>query len=66
MMIEVTLAQGRSPEQIDALGKALTTAAEETLGVRPEAVRVIVRELNPAHWFVAGVSFAELRANGQR
>ena len=66
MMIEVTLARGRDPERIAALGQELTRAAQQALGVKPETVRVIVRECDPEHWFVGGRSFASLRAAGER
>jgi 4-oxalocrotonate tautomerase len=65
-LIEVTLARGRSPEQLAALGEALTTAAEETIGVKRAAVRVVLRECEPEHWFVGGESLAELRKSGKR
>jgi len=65
-LIQVTLARGRTPEQLAALGKALTRAAEQAIGAKPESVRVIVRECEPEHWFVAGESLAELRAAGKR
>ena len=65
-LIQVTLAKGRTPEQLAALGKALTRTAEETLGVKPENVRVVLRECEPEHWFIAGESLAELRAAGKR
>lgn len=65
-LIEVTLGKGRSPQQLAALGKALTKAAEETIGANPETVRVVLRECEPEHWFVGGESIAELRATGKR
>lgn len=65
-LIEVTLGSGRTPEQLAALGRALTRAAEEAIGAKPEAVRVILRECPPEHWFVGGESMAELRAAGNR
>lgn len=65
-LIEVTLARGRSAEQLAALGRALTHAAEETIGANPEAVRVVLRECDPEHWFVGGESLAQLRESGKR
>ena len=65
-LIQVTLARGRSPEQLEALGAALTTAAEQTLGARRETIRVVLTECEPEHWFVGGESLAELRASGRR
>lgn len=65
-LIQVTLARGRSPEQLKALGEALTKAAEESIGAKPESVRVVLNECDPEHWFVGGESLAELRASGRR
>jgi 4-oxalocrotonate tautomerase len=65
-LIEVTLARGRSPEQLEALGQALTKAAQDTVNAKPEAVRVVLRECEPEHWFVGGESLAALRESGKR
>lgn len=65
-MIEVTLGKGRSPEQLAALGKALTAATVEAIGAKPESVRVILRECELDHWFVGGESMTELKAAGKR
>ncbi|AZI65868.1 4-oxalocrotonate tautomerase family protein (plasmid) [Rhodococcus qingshengii] len=65
-LIQVTLAAGRSPEQLDALGKALTTAAEQSIGAPRETIRVVLTECEPALWFAGGESLAALRASGKR
>lgn len=65
-LIQVTLAKGRSPEQLDALGKALTAAAEQAIGAKRETIRVVLTECEPEHWFAAGESLATLRASGKR
>jgi 4-oxalocrotonate tautomerase len=65
-LIQVTLAKGRTPEQLDALGKALTAAAEQAIGARRESIRVVLTECEPEHWFAGGESLAALRASGQR
>ena len=58
-LIEVTLAEGRSPEQLRALISRLTEAVVET-GVAPkQSVRVIVREVPPTHWAAADETLAE-------
>jgi 4-oxalocrotonate tautomerase family enzyme len=64
-LIEVTLAEGRSPEKLRALISKLTDAVVET-GVAPkEAVRVIVREVPPTHWAAGDETLAE-RAKRQQ
>ncbi|GAA3486853.1 MULTISPECIES: tautomerase family protein [Streptomyces] len=62
-LIHVTLLEGRSPQEVAALGEALTAAAQEALGTPAEAVRVIVEETPAHHWFVGGRSVAERRAS---
>jgi 4-oxalocrotonate tautomerase len=65
-LIQVTLAKGRTPEQLDSLGKALTAAAEEAIDARRESIRVVITECEPEHWFAAGESLAALRDSGDR
>jgi 4-oxalocrotonate tautomerase len=65
-LIQVTLAKGRTPEQLQALGEALTKAAQEAVGAKPESVRVVLNECEAEHWFVGGESLADLRASGRR
>lgn len=61
-LIEVTLVEGRSPEQIRALISGLTRVAGETVDVPPDSVRVVVREVPATHWAAGDVTIAERRA----
>jgi 4-oxalocrotonate tautomerase len=65
-LIQVTLAKGRSPEELRALGEALTAAVEESIGAPRESIRVVLTECEPQHWFVGGETLADLRASGRR
>ncbi len=65
-LVQITLARGRTPEQLAALGAAVTAAVEESIGAPREAVRVVVTECEPDLWFVGGESLADLRATGRR
>ncbi|MDN5749640.1 MAG: tautomerase family protein [Pseudonocardia sp.] len=65
-LVQITLAKGRTPEQLAALGEAVTVAVHESTGAPRENVRVVLRECEPEHWFVGGESLAELRASGKR
>ena len=65
-LIQVTIGRGRTPEQLQALGQALTDAAEKSLGARRESIRVVLTECEPEHWFVGGETLADLRASGRR
>lgn len=53
-VIEVHLLAGRSKEKKAKLAKALTAAAIEALGVRPESVRVMLSEHLEGDFYVAG------------
>jgi 4-oxalocrotonate tautomerase len=65
-LIQVTIGRGRTPEQLQALGQALTDAAEQAIGAKRESIRVVLTECEPEHWFVGGETLADLRASGRR
>jgi 4-oxalocrotonate tautomerase len=65
-LVQITLARGRTPEQLAALGEKVTAAVSEAVGAPVGTVRVVVTECEPEHWFVGGESLAELRASGRR
>ncbi|MCU0265555.1 MAG: tautomerase family protein [Actinomycetia bacterium] len=62
--VDVTLAEGRTPEQIRALQHELTLAVVRTVGSPIENVRVVVREVPPTHWAAGDVTIAERRERG--
>lgn len=61
-MIEVTMVEGRSPEQVRALISGLTAAVVEAVGAPLAAVRVVVREVPDTHWAAGDQTIAERRA----
>lgn len=63
-LIDVSIAKGRSPEQLRALIKALHQAAEDTVDATPENITVIVREIEHEHWSRTNTTIAE-RNNSQ-
>ena len=65
-LVQITLARGRTSEQLAALGEKVTAAVADAVSAPPESVRVVVTECEPEHWFVGGESLAELRASGRR
>lgn len=65
-LVQITLAKGRTPDQLAALGEAVTAAVHESIGAPRENVRVVLRECEPEHWFIGGESIAALRAAGNR
>lgn len=58
-LIRVELFEGRSTEQKQALARALTEATVQTLGCKPDAVDVMLFELNRADWVTGGVPWNE-------
>jgi 4-oxalocrotonate tautomerase len=55
-IIHVSLLEGRSSKKKGALIRALTDAAEQTLDVRRESIRVLLHEVPAEHWGVGGVA----------
>jgi 4-oxalocrotonate tautomerase len=60
-LVEVTMVEGRTPDQIRALIESLTSAVETSVGASREAIRVLIRELPATHWAAGGQTIAEKR-----
>ena len=63
-MLQVSILEGRTPEQKEELIKRLTATVTETLSVKPESVRVLIQEMPKTNWGIAGQSVAK-RAGGK-
>lgn len=61
-LIQATIIAGRTQAQKDAFFEKVTAVAVETLGVKPEQVRVVINEVPAEHWAIGGVSKAVLDA----
>ncbi len=61
-LVEVTLAEGRTPEQLRSLLSAVTAAVSESVSAPKESIRVVIREVPPTHWAAGDVTLAEKRA----
>ncbi len=59
--IEVTLVEGRRPEQLRALITELTRATAATVDAPVENIRVVVREVPATHFAAGDVTIAERR-----
>jgi 4-oxalocrotonate tautomerase len=59
--VEITLTEGRSPEQLRTLITRLTDATETSLGATRDTIRVVVREVPPTHYAAGDVTLAESR-----
>ncbi|HML50065.1 MAG TPA: tautomerase family protein [Propionicimonas sp.] len=58
-IIEVTMVEGRSAEQIRALISGLTSVTEQAIGAKKESIRVIVRVVPTTHFAAGDVTLAE-------
>jgi 4-oxalocrotonate tautomerase len=65
-LIEVTLAEGRSPEKLRALISKLTEAVVESGVGSKQSVRVIVREVPLTHYAAADETLAERVTKAQQ
>lgn len=61
-LIEVSIARGRTPEQLRSLIGELHLAAERSVGAAPENTTVIVREIEHEHWSRGNQTIAERNA----
>jgi 4-oxalocrotonate tautomerase len=61
-LIEVTMVEGRTAEQLRALISGLTRVAVEAVDAPVDSVRVVIREVPATHWAAGGVTIAERRA----
>ncbi|GLV12544.1 4-oxalocrotonate tautomerase [Alicyclobacillus hesperidum] len=58
-LVQMSILEGRSAEAKRALIREVTDAVVRTLGVQPDAVRVLLYEMPKANWAVGGVSKAD-------
>jgi 4-oxalocrotonate tautomerase len=61
-IVEVTLVEGRAPEELRAMISAVTKAVSETISAPVAAIRVIVREVPTTHFAAGDVTIAERQA----
>jgi 4-oxalocrotonate tautomerase len=61
-LVEVTLAQGRSDDQVRALIHEVHEAVLRTVNTRSEHIRVIVREVPRSHWATGDLTLSEMDA----
>ncbi|MGK2882681.1 MAG: 2-hydroxymuconate tautomerase [Mycobacterium sp.] len=58
-LIQVTLAQGRSPEQLRTLIAKVTEAVVEAIDAPKQNVRVVLYEVPRTHWAAGDVTLQE-------
>jgi 4-oxalocrotonate tautomerase len=64
-LIEVSIARGRTPEQLRALIAGLHRAAEAAVGAVRDNTTVIIREIEHEHWSRGNQTIAERNAATQ-
>lgn len=64
-LVEVTLTEGRDPEQIRALIHELHDAVHRSINAREQSIRVVVREVPTTHWAAGDVTLAERQKQGE-
>jgi 4-oxalocrotonate tautomerase len=57
--VQVTMGQGRTPDQIRSLITALTDAVVDSIDAPKGNVRVVVHEVPLSHWAAGDVTLAE-------
>jgi 4-oxalocrotonate tautomerase len=60
-LVEVTLVEGRTPEQLRTLISRLTAAVVDSVEAPKDNVRVVLREIPATHWAAGDVTVAERR-----
>lgn len=55
-IVQIQLLEGRTDEQKENIIAKVTESLVEAAEVLPEQVRVIITEISPKHWGVAGKS----------
>jgi len=60
-LVEVTLVEGRPPNQLRALISGITEAVEQAIGAPRSGIRVILREVPATHWASGDVTIEEKR-----
>jgi len=59
--IQVTIVEGRTPEQKHDLMKKLTDVTAESLGSDPQRIRVAIYEVSTDEWAIGGEPISKLR-----
>lgn len=60
-VVTIDLVAGRTQAAKDELARCVTDAVVATCGSPPEDVHVVIRDVAPEAWFVAGESVASRR-----
>ncbi|BAN48448.1 tautomerase family protein [Metapseudomonas resinovorans] len=64
-LITVELFPGRTPDKKRELIQALTDTYVEVCGGKPQAVTILLKEVDPADWGVGGKTYADIIAESK-
>jgi 4-oxalocrotonate tautomerase len=53
-MVQIEIIEGRTTDQKRAMAKEVTDAIVRSLGVKPDAVRIIIRDMKKENFAVGG------------
>jgi len=59
--IQINILEGRTPEKKERLIREVTDLVAEVLEAPTQSIRVMINELAPEHWGIAGESVAKKR-----
>jgi 4-oxalocrotonate tautomerase len=64
--IQINILEGRSPEKKERLIREVTDLVSEVLEAPVESVRVMINEMEPEHWGIAGESVKKRRETSNK
>ena len=62
-LIDISIAKGRTPEQLRALMDQVHRAAEDTVDAAPENITIIVREVDTHLWSRTNTTIDERKSS---
>jgi 4-oxalocrotonate tautomerase len=60
--VQISMIQGRKPEQIRRLIREVTKSVSDSLDAPVDSIKVIVTEVAPTHWGSGELTIAEKRS----
>ena len=58
--VEITIGAGRTDQQLRAMIHRVHEALAETVGARPEHIRIVIHEVPRTHWATGDVTLREM------
>ncbi|MFC3884006.1 2-hydroxymuconate tautomerase [Bacillus songklensis] len=64
--VQINIIKGRSPQMKEELIKEVTNTISNVLDAPVENVRILINEMEPEHWGIAGISVKKRQEHSQR